>query len=100
MPHDLKRSLGEALHLVRVHDDLKQKTAAARLGLSTSYVSELEHGAKTPTMDVLDRYAAVFRLPVSSLLFLAEHLMREGSREYDLRAHPKVITMLAMRALT
>ena len=61
--------LGEALRLIRVYHDLKQKEAAERLGVSTSYISEIERGTKTPTLDVIDRYSREFDIPVSSIMF-------------------------------
>lgn len=66
--------LGEALRLIRVYHDLKQKEAAARLGVSTSYISELERGDKTPTLAVIEKYAQAFDMPVSSIMFFAESL--------------------------
>lgn len=64
--------LGEALRLIRVYHDLKQKEAADLLGLSTSYLSEIEKGRKVPTFDIIQRYSDKFALPVSSILFFAE----------------------------
>lgn len=64
--------LGEALRLIRVYHDMKQKDAADVLGLSTSYLSEIEKGHKVPTLDVLHRYSDQFGLPLSSILFFAE----------------------------
>lgn len=64
--------LGEALRLIRVYHDMKQKDAADALGLSTSYLSEIEKGRKVPTLDVLHRYAENFGMPLSSILFFAE----------------------------
>lgn len=66
--------LGEALRLIRVYHDLKQKDAAARLGVSTSYISDLERGDRTPTLAVIQKYAKVFDMPVSSIMFFAENI--------------------------
>lgn len=66
--------LGEALRLIRVYHDLKQNQAATKLGLSTSYLSEIEAGAKTPTLEIIQRYSKEFDLPVSSIMFFAENL--------------------------
>lgn len=66
--------LGEALRLIRVYHDLKQKQAAERLGLSTSYLSEIERGLKTPTLDIIQRYGEVFDMPVSSIMFFSESI--------------------------
>lgn len=66
--------LSEALRLIRVFHDLKQAELAGQLGLSRSYVSEIEKGKKTPAMDVIEKYSARFDIPVSSILFFAEQL--------------------------
>ncbi|WP_157218586.1 helix-turn-helix transcriptional regulator [Flavisphingomonas formosensis] len=70
--------LGEALRLIRVYHDLKQKQAAERLGVSTSYISEIEKGTKTPTLETIDRYSKAFDIPVSSIMFFSETLERGG----------------------
>jgi len=70
--------LGEALRLIRVYHDLKQKHAAERLGVSTSYISEIEKGTKTPTLETVQRYSKAFDIPVSSIMFFSEALERGG----------------------
>ncbi|MBU1426900.1 MAG: helix-turn-helix domain-containing protein [Gammaproteobacteria bacterium] len=64
----------EALRLVRVFHDLNQTTLAERLGISNSYLSEIESGKKAPTLELLQKYATTFDMPVSSLLFFSENL--------------------------
>ena len=64
--------LGEALRLIRVYHDMKQKEVAERLKISPQYLSEIEKGHKVPTLDVIQRYSDTFGLPVSSIMFFAE----------------------------
>ncbi|WP_417494640.1 helix-turn-helix transcriptional regulator [Maricaulis sp.] len=66
--------ISEALRLLRVFHDLKQKELAEKLGVSNSYVSEIENGNRTPSLDVIERYAETFRIPVSSIMFFAENI--------------------------
>lgn len=73
--------LGEALRLIRVYHDLKQKQVAERLDISTSYLSEIEKGHKVPSLDLIQRYSQVFGLPVSSIMFFAERV--EGGDSYN-----------------
>jgi len=73
--------LGEALRLIRVYHDLKQKQVAERLDISTSYLSEIEKGHKTPSLDLIQRYSDIFGLPVSSIMFFAETVEDGGA--YD-----------------
>lgn len=69
---------GQALKLLRRYQGLNQSALATQLGVSRSYISELESGNRTPSFDLLNRYAEVFEVPVSSLMFFAEAL--EGDR--------------------
>ena len=70
--------LNEALRLVRAYHDLSQSELCAQLGISNSYLSEIESGKKQPTLDLLNRYGEHFGIPVSSLLFFSEHLHQAG----------------------
>ena len=73
--------LAEALRLLRVFHDLKQKDVAAKLGVSTSHISELEKGHKTPSVDMLKKYSELFKVPVSSIMFFAEQLDKPNACE-------------------
>jgi transcriptional regulator with XRE-family HTH domain len=66
--------LSEALRLLRVYHDLSQTELAERLNLSKSYVSEIESGAKTPSLTLVEGYAREFDIPASAILFFAENL--------------------------
>ena len=65
---------GQALKLLRRYQGLSQSVLAKKLGVSRSYVSELESGNRTPSLDLLSRYANIFNIPISSLVFFAEAL--------------------------
>lgn len=85
-----------ALKLIRQYHRLSQAELADALNLSRSFVSELEKpGGKKPSIDVLERYANYFKIPVSSLLLFAERSgssdVRENSRAF---AADKVLKML------
>ncbi len=84
----------EALRLVRVFHDLNQNTLADRLQVSKSYLSEVESGKKQATLELLQRYADTFGMPLSSLLFFAEQV-EGGARENARNAIAgKVVKML------
>lgn len=73
--------LNEALRLIRVYHDLRQSETASRLGISKSYLSEIEKGHKKPTLDLVERYADTFKVPVSSIMFFAENMGEDRAYE-------------------
>jgi transcriptional regulator with XRE-family HTH domain len=84
-----------ALRLIRQYHRLTQVELAGKLELSKSFVSELEKGHKKASIDVLDRYANFFHIPLSSLLLFAERTedsdLSERTRTFAAR---KVLKML------
>jgi transcriptional regulator with XRE-family HTH domain len=73
--------LSEALRLIRVFHDLKQVELAEKLGISKSHLSEIESGAKTPSLEIIERYSKEFGLPVSSIMFFVENIEAVGKGE-------------------
>jgi transcriptional regulator with XRE-family HTH domain len=73
--------LAQALRSIRIFHDLNQVEAAKRLGISRSYLSEIESGAKEPTLQLIQRYAETFSLPASSILFFSENIGRPGAHQ-------------------
>ncbi|TBW32841.1 XRE family transcriptional regulator [Siculibacillus lacustris] len=71
--------LSEALRLIRVFHDAKQTDLADRIGVSKSYISELESGKKSPTLEVIEKYSKEFSIPSSSILFFSEQLSADKS---------------------
>lgn len=65
--------INRVLKLVRQFHRLSQSETAARLQISKSYLSEIESGVKSPTLDLLENYAQKFRIPASTLLLFAEN---------------------------
>lgn len=90
--------INEALRLIRVYHDLKQYELADKIGISKSHISELEKGVKTPTLEIIDRYANEFKVSSSSILFFAEKLpdAKHGNAEL-IRANiaSKIIKILS-----
>lgn len=66
--------LNEALRLLRVYHDLTQTQLSYELGISKSFLSEIESGKKVPSLELLNKYSVRFDLPLSSLLFFSENL--------------------------
>lgn len=68
--------LNEALRLLRVFNDRKATDLAKELGISAAYLSEIETGKKTPSMELVDQYAKVFHTKPSSILFFSEEIQK------------------------
>jgi transcriptional regulator with XRE-family HTH domain len=66
--------INEALKMIRVFHDLTQSELADKLGVSKSHVSGIESGRKAPSLELLQRYATVFDVPLSSIMFFSENL--------------------------
>ena len=54
--------------------DLSQTDLSTQLGISNSYLSEIEKGKKKPSLEILEKYSKQFDMPLSSLLFFSEKL--------------------------
>ncbi len=73
--------MGEALKLLRIFNGYKSTQLAEKLGLSQSYISELENNKKQPTLDVIDKYAKLFNMKKSTLMLFAESLESEAKNQ-------------------
>jgi len=90
--------LYQALKLLRRYHGMTQKDLADRLGISNSYLSEIETGVKKDsiTVELLEKYAGVFGIPVSSLLLFSEQI--DSKRRTDrlrVQAASKILKVLS-----
>ncbi len=76
---------------------MKQRDLAVKLGISNNYLSEIESGAKAHviTIELLNKYAEIFKVPASTLMLFSEQL-ESGKRSEKLRVSmaAKVLKML------
>lgn len=61
-----------ALKLLRTYHGIKQKDFAKSLGISSSYLSEIESGNKTISYDLLGKYSEILKMPISDITLFAE----------------------------
>ncbi len=78
--------LHKVLKLVRQYHRLDQKQTADKLGISPSYLSEIETGKKEPSLSILDEYQKKFGIPKSSLLMIAESLENGKTKSISSKA--------------
>lgn len=62
----------EALHSRRTLLGISQEELAERSGLHRTYISDIERGARNPTLKTLSRLAVALELSASQLVSLAE----------------------------
>jgi transcriptional regulator with XRE-family HTH domain len=65
--------LGETLRRLRGIYGYSARELSEVLQISSSYLSEIEHGKKQPSVELLQRYADVFGLRLSTLLRFSEN---------------------------
>ncbi len=87
--------LNEALKQIRVFHQMKQVDLAEDLRISKSYLSEIESGRKSVSMDILQKYAEIFSVPVSSLLLFSENMdAAKASDKLRLKCANKIIKIM------
>lgn len=72
---------------------MKQGELANALGISKSYLSELERGEKKVSLDVLNKYANTFDVPASTFLSFMEAL--EGESDIRRARARKLLSVLS-----
>jgi transcriptional regulator with XRE-family HTH domain len=66
--------IGITLRKLRSIYDYSASDLSEKLGISKSYLSEIENGKKQPSLDILQRYSDLMGIKRSSLLLLSEEL--------------------------
>lgn len=79
--------IDRALRLTREFHRMKQGDLAKQLGISTSYLSEIEHGKKAASLDLLDQYSNIFKVPASTFLIFKERA--NGKQDKGVNDHAK-----------
>jgi len=66
--------LSNALKMLRLFSQQTQSALAGQLGISKSYLSEIESGKKNPPLDLIDRYSKIYDIPSSQILLFSEQM--------------------------
>ncbi|WP_277981874.1 helix-turn-helix domain-containing protein [Sphingomonas phyllosphaerae] len=65
---DVRQRLSANLRRLRLEQGWSQEDYADRAGVHRTYVSDIERGARNPTITVVEKLAAPFTLTASDLL--------------------------------
>ena len=77
-----KKSLGDAIHSVRITRGLTQKDLASAIKMAQGFVSLIEQGKRSLSVGTLDKIAKALEIPTGCLLIMASsNSMRNKSAE-------------------
>ncbi len=82
--------IGLTIRRLRKEKGIQQKDFAEMCGISQTYLSQIEKGRKTPTLDMLEKISKALKIPfpVLSFLSLSEDLVPEEKRDLYKRVEP------------
>lgn len=66
--------IGETLKRTRNIYGMTATKMSSQLGISASYLSEIENGKKQPSLELLEKYASIYGIKLSSLILLSENM--------------------------
>jgi transcriptional regulator with XRE-family HTH domain len=66
-PESSENVVGEIIRRQRELAELSMRQVAAMAGISNPYLSQIEHGLRAPSADVLDTIAATLGIPAEAL---------------------------------
>ncbi|WP_321324792.1 helix-turn-helix transcriptional regulator [Thiomicrorhabdus sp.] len=69
-----------AIKAFRQYNKMTQAEVAQKLSISKSYLSEIESGKKTISIDLLEKIAEMYDMPVSSLIFFSETMNSKDAK--------------------
>lgn len=91
--------IGEILKRTRLIYGYKASDLSIKLDISPSYLSEIENNKKKPSLDLLEKYASVFDMKVSTLILLSEDhddaVQKNGSQEFIKRMMIRFIELMS-----
>jgi transcriptional regulator with XRE-family HTH domain len=77
---DLRPAFGQRLRELRRQAGLSQEEVAHRARLHVTYLSDLERGKQTPTLDVVNRLATALKVTLAELFAPLDRRFRSRAR--------------------
>lgn len=66
--------IGDVLKRTRIIYGYNAREMSLELGISASYLSEIENNKKQPSLELLQKYADIYDIRLSSLILLSENM--------------------------
>lgn len=73
--------IGDVLKRTRTIYNYKASEMSKLLEISPSYLSEIENGKKQPSLELLEKYAKIYGIKLSSLILLSENF--DDAQKHD-----------------
>ena len=64
--------LNQVLRLLRISQDWTIKELSTKIGVASSYISEIEKGVKKPSVDILEKYSKAMGIKTSTIMYFVE----------------------------
>lgn len=65
---------GKAISVLRQLKEIEQQDLAEQIGVAPNYLSMIEHGKRTPSLDTLGKIGDAFGLPVWAIFLVADRV--------------------------
>ena len=89
--------INRILRMLRIAEDIKACDLAILIGLSPTYISDIEKGRKRPTLNVLEKYGQYFGISPANLLLLQEGNQQASNTELLFRVLEKKLESMEAR---
>ncbi|MGE0668349.1 MAG: helix-turn-helix domain-containing protein [Sphingomonadales bacterium] len=90
-----KALINDALRLIRLYWGLSQSQLAETIGVSQSFISDIEANRKSVSYDLLQKYSQGLNIRMSQLLFFAEEISGENvKRKGNLLFADRILALL------
>ena len=89
-------NLGQSIRELRKHKGLKQCELSNRIDISQAYLSGIETGNRTPSMDVIEKISKSLNIPIPIMFWfgLSESDVSEGKIYIYKQLKPSVDTII------
>lgn len=80
-------NIGQAIRILRKRKAIKQIHFAESIGITQSHLSQIEHGHKKPSMELLERIADGYKIPLAVILWYGlqiEDVPKEKQQIFEL----------------
>jgi XRE family transcriptional regulator, regulator of sulfur utilization len=89
-------NIGQGLKEVRLKKGLRQGNFAKQIGISQTFISQIENGSRNPSLDLLQKIASFYQLPLAVLLWFSvdEADIQEGKQRAFKLMKPSIDAMI------